>query len=154
MVSVPTHRAPSHRGEMLRREFLEPPGLTQTEPAERREIPFHRVNSLVNGRRGMTPDTALGLARGFQTTPGFWMNHQLRRELFHAQRQVKDALKRIEPVPGRTRQGRDGEASGGPPPLSDEGMTVYVSGARRDSPNASQHRSPSGGKRERNSKAP
>ena len=99
MVRVPTHRPPTHAGEMLLREFLEPLGLTQTELAERMEIPFQRVNSLVNGRRGITPDTALRLSKVFGTTPGFWMNHQLRWDLFHAQRAAQDALDRIEPVP-------------------------------------------------------
>jgi antitoxin HigA-1 len=83
MVRVPSHRAPSHPGEMLLREFLEPLGITQTELAERMEIPFQRVNSLVNGRRAVTPDTALRLSKVFGTTPGFWMNHQLRWDLFH-----------------------------------------------------------------------
>jgi len=101
MVRVPTHRAPSHPGEMLLREFLEPLGITQTELAERMEIPFQRVNSLVNGRRGVTPDTALRLSKVFGTTPGFWMNHQLRWDLFHAQREAGDALKRIKPFPRR-----------------------------------------------------
>lgn len=99
MVRVPTHRAPSHPGEMLLREFLEPLGITQTELAERMEIPFQRVNSLVNGRRAVTPDTALRLSKVFGTTPGFWMNHQLRWDLFHAEREAKGALKRIKPLP-------------------------------------------------------
>ena len=101
MVRVPTHRPPTHPGEMLLREFLEPLELTQTELAERMEIPFQRINSLVNGRRGITPDTALRLSKVFGTTPGFWMNHQLRWDLFHAQRDAEEVLKRIEPVPRR-----------------------------------------------------
>jgi antitoxin HigA-1 len=99
MVRVPTHRAPSHPGEMLLREFLEPLGVTQTELAERMEIPFQRVNGLVNGRRGVTPDTALRLSKVFGTSPGFWMNHQLRWDLFHAEQDARQALERIEPVP-------------------------------------------------------
>ncbi len=101
MIRVPTHRVPSHPGEMLLREFLEPLGITQTELAERMETPFQRVNSLVNGRRGITPDTALRLSKVFGTTPGFWMNHQLRWDLFHARREAKDVLKRIKPIPRR-----------------------------------------------------
>lgn len=61
---------------MLLEEFLEPLRITQSELAERIEVPFQRVNGLVNGRRALTPDTALRLARVFGTTPGFWMNHQ------------------------------------------------------------------------------
>ena len=98
MVTVPTHRSPTHPGEMLREEFLEPLGMSQTELAERMGVPFQRLNSLVNGRRGVTPDTALRLAVVFGTTPGFWMNHQLRWDLFHARRAAAQELKQIRPV--------------------------------------------------------
>jgi antitoxin HigA-1 len=98
MVRIPTHRAPSHPGTMLLREFLEPLELTQTELAERMEIPFQRLNSLVNGRRSVTPDTALRLSKVFGTTPGFWMNHQLRWDLFHAQEEAAEVLQRIRPI--------------------------------------------------------
>jgi addiction module HigA family antidote len=83
---------------MLMQEFLEPLELTQTELAERMEIPFQRLNSLVNGRRSVTPDTALRLSKVFGTTPGFWMKHQLRWDLFHAQQDAVDVLKRIRPL--------------------------------------------------------
>lgn len=99
MVRVPTHRPPTHPGEMLLEEFLEPLGMTQTELAERIEVPFQRINSLVNGRRAVTPDTALRLARVFSTSPAFWMKHQLRWDLYHAQREAEAPLQRIEPVP-------------------------------------------------------
>ena len=98
MVTVPTHRPPTHPGEMLLEEFLEPLGITQTELADRIEVPFQRVNSLVNGRRALTPDTALRLSRVFGTTPGFWMNHQLRWDLYHAQADANVELKRIKPL--------------------------------------------------------
>jgi addiction module HigA family antidote len=81
---------------MLLHEFLEPLGLTQTELATRMEIPFQRLNSLVNGRRSVSPDTALRLAKVFGTSPGFWMNHQLRWDLFFAQQEAKEVLDRIE----------------------------------------------------------
>ena len=84
---------------MLLEEFLKPLGLTQTELAERIGVPFQRINSLVNGKRSLTPGTALRLSRMFGTTPGFWMNHQLRWDLFHAERDASDALERIQPVP-------------------------------------------------------
>jgi addiction module HigA family antidote len=83
---------------MLLREFLEPLEVTQTELAERMEVPFQRINSLVNGRRSITPDTALRLGKVFGTTPGFWMNHQLRWDLYHAQEEAAVALERIEPI--------------------------------------------------------
>ena len=98
MVRVPTHRPPTHPGAMLLEEFLEPLRITQTELADRIEVPFQRINSLVNGRRALTPDTALRLSRVFGTTPGFWMNHQLRWDLFHAQQEASVDLKRIKPL--------------------------------------------------------
>jgi antitoxin HigA-1 len=98
MVRIPAHRAPSHPGTMLLREFLEPLELTQTELAERMEMPFQRLNSLVNGRRSVTPDTALRLSKVFGTTPGFWMNHQLRWDLFYAQQDAAEVLKGIRPL--------------------------------------------------------
>ena len=98
MVTVPTHRPPTHPGEMLLEEFLEPLRITQTDLAERIEVPIQTVNSLVNGRRALTPDTALRLSRVFGTTPGFWVNHQLRWDLYHAQVEAKVELKRIRPL--------------------------------------------------------
>ena len=97
MVRVPTHRAPTHAGELLREEFLEPLGITQSELAERIGVPFQRVNGLVNGRRNLTPDTALRLSKFFGTSAEFWMNHQLRWDLFFARRDGKEALARIRP---------------------------------------------------------
>ena len=91
-------KSPFHPGEMLLEEFLEPLGITQTDLAERVGVPFQRVNSLVNGRRALTPDTALRLSRVFGTTAGFWMNHQLRWDLYHARADAEVALKRIKPL--------------------------------------------------------
>ena len=99
MVRIPTHRPPTHPSKMLLEEFLVPLGMTQTELAERIEVPFQRINSLANGRRAMTPDTALRLARLFGTSPDFWMNHQFRWDLYHAQQEAKAHLRRIKPVP-------------------------------------------------------
>lgn len=95
MVRVPTHRAPAHPGEMLLREFLEPMGITQSALANRIGVPYQRINELVNGKRGITPSTALRLAKFFGMSAGFWMNRQLRCDLFHAERAEADALKRI-----------------------------------------------------------
>ena len=97
MVRVPTHRAPIHPGKMLLEEFLEPLGMTQSELAKRIGVSFQRVNSLVNGRRNLTPDTALRLSKFFGTSAAFWMNHQLRWDLFFAQREGKDELANIRP---------------------------------------------------------
>ncbi len=93
---VPNHRAPTHPGEMLLREFLEPLGMTQGDVADRIGVPYQRINELVNGKRGMTPSTALRLARLFGTTPDLWLNLQLRWDLFHAEREESAALDNIK----------------------------------------------------------
>ena len=98
MVRIPTHRAPTHPGEMLLEEFLKPMGIAQSELAERVRVPYQRINELVNGRRGVTPSTALRLAKFFGTSPGFWMNLQLRWDLFHAQRAEAGDLRLIRRV--------------------------------------------------------
>lgn len=98
MVRIPTHREPTHPGEMLLEEFLHPMGLTQRELADGIHVPYQRVNELVNGRRGVTPHTALRLAKFLGTTPDVWMNLQLRCDLYHAQREESAALDRIKRV--------------------------------------------------------
>src|SRR5690606_4271790 len=99
MVRIPTHRAPVHPGEMLLEEFLLPMGITQRELADAIETPYQRVNEIVNGKRGITPSTALRLARFFDMTPDFWMNLQLRWDLYHAQQDEAQVLERIHPHP-------------------------------------------------------
>lgn len=98
MVRIPTDREPTHPGEMLLEEFLIPMGLTQRHLAEGIRVPYQRVNELVNGRRGVTPSTALRLAKFFGNTEGFWMNLQLRWDLFRARRSEAGELAKIEPV--------------------------------------------------------
>lgn len=97
MVRIPTNRPPTHPGEMLLEEFLNPMGLTQRQLADAIQVPYQRVNEIVNGRRGITPSTALRLAKFFGTSPDFWMNLQLRWDLYHATRDEKRALERIHP---------------------------------------------------------
>ena len=64
-IRIPTHRVPTHPGEMLLEEFLRPMGLTQRDLAQAIRVPYQRINELVNGRRGITPSTALRLAKYF-----------------------------------------------------------------------------------------
>jgi len=97
MVRVPTHRAPTHPGEMLLEEFLNPMGLTQRELAQAIHVPYQRVNELVNGRRGVTPSTALRLAKFFGVSADFWMNLQMRWDLYHAQHKELKYLEMIQP---------------------------------------------------------
>jgi len=99
MTRLPTHRPPTHPGEMLREEFLKPLGMTQTELAERIGVSYVRVNELVNEKRGVTPDTALRLSRLFGTTPDFWLNGQQNWDLWHAmQGPEAEDIEKIEPV--------------------------------------------------------
>jgi len=96
MVRIPAHRTPSHPGEILLHDFLEPMEITQVQLAEGIHVPYQRINELINGRRGVTPSTALRLSRFFGTTPELWLNIQLRWDLFHAPRAEADELKRIK----------------------------------------------------------
>ena len=97
MVRVPTNRTPTHPGEMLLEEFLNPMGLTQRDLADNIHVPYQRINDIVNGRRGMTPSTALRLAKFFNVSADFWMNLQLRWDLYFAQQAEINVLKTIHP---------------------------------------------------------
>jgi addiction module HigA family antidote len=83
---------------MLLEEFLNPMGLSQRDLAEGIRVPYQRINELVNGRRGITPSTALRLAKFFGTTPDLWMNLQLRWDLYEAQEAESHDLDRIKRV--------------------------------------------------------
>ena len=96
MVRIPTHRAPTHPGEMLLEEFLLPMHITQRELAEAIQVPYQRINEIVNGKRGVTPSTALRLAKFFGMTPAFWMNVQLRWDLYWAQQEEQGVLASIQ----------------------------------------------------------
>jgi antitoxin HigA-1 len=97
MIRIPTHRPPTHPGEMLLEEFLHPMGITQKELADNILVPYQRVNEIVNGRRGITPGTALRLAKFFNMSADFWMNLQLRWDLYFAQQDENDVLGSIQP---------------------------------------------------------
>jgi addiction module HigA family antidote len=97
MVRVPTHRPPTHPGEMLLEEFLNPMGITQKELADNILVPYQRINEIINGRRGVTPSTALRLAKFFNMSADFWMNLQLRWDLYFAQQDESGVLETIQP---------------------------------------------------------
>ncbi|HEX9573291.1 MAG TPA: HigA family addiction module antitoxin [Myxococcales bacterium] len=88
---LPKNRPPSHPGEILLEEFLKPREMTQSELSEKLEIPLQRVNSIINGKRGVTPETAILLARFFETTAEFWMNLQTQYDLWFAERAMNKA---------------------------------------------------------------
>ena len=98
MIRVPTHREPTHPGEMLLEEFLKPMDLSQRNLADAIRVPYQRVNELINKRRGVTPSTALRLAKFFGNSPGFWMNLQLRWDLYQAQQTEAGILRQIHRV--------------------------------------------------------
>jgi len=98
MVRIPTHRPPTHPGEMLLEEFLNPMSLTQRELADAIHVPYQRINDIVHGRRSVTPSTALRLGKFFNMSADFWMNLQMRRDIYHAQQAETAILKKIEPV--------------------------------------------------------
>lgn len=77
----PKKRVPTHPGEVLLEEFLDPLGVTQVELAEHIGVPVQRVNEIVRGRRGVSPETAWLFAEAFGTTPEFWVNLQTSYDL-------------------------------------------------------------------------
>jgi antitoxin HigA-1 len=99
MIRIPTEREPTHPGEMLLEEFLIPAGLTQRKLADAIHVPYQRVNEIINARRGVTPSTALRLAKFFGTSPSFWLNLQLRWDLYHARQEEESVLADIQPYP-------------------------------------------------------
>lgn len=97
---IPTHREPTHPGEMLLEEFLRPLGLTQRECAARLGVSYPRLNDLIHGRRAMTPDTALRLERLLGVEAQFWLNLQATWDLYHARKSPgAKAIRRITRLP-------------------------------------------------------
>ena len=84
MVRIPTHGPPTHPGEMLLEEFLKPLNMTQTALAQKIGVSYPRINELIHGKRGVTPDTALRLERLFGMEAQFWLNLQLTWDLYQA----------------------------------------------------------------------
>ena len=77
----PTDRVATHPGEVLLHDFLEPLGITQRALSVHLGIPIQRINQIVKGRRGVSPETAWLLSDAFNTTPEFWMNLQVNHDL-------------------------------------------------------------------------
>jgi len=101
MIRIPTSRTPTHPGEMLLEEFLNPMSITQRELAVAIHVPYQRINDIVNGRRGVTPSSALRLAKFFGNSPDFWMNLQLRWDLYFAQQSEIKVIETIHPYKHR-----------------------------------------------------
>ena len=90
-----------HPGEILREEFLKPMGISVYQLARRVHLTRSRVNDIARGRRAITADTALRLARFFGTTPQFWMNMQASYELRKAENELGRKINEIEPAKKR-----------------------------------------------------
>ncbi len=97
MTTNPT-MAPVHPGEILLTEYLEPLGVTQHKVAVAIGVPPRRINEIVHGKRGISPDTALRLARYFGTSERFWLNLQGRYDLEVERDRLVDTLDEIEPL--------------------------------------------------------
>jgi len=100
------HRVSTHPGRVLLKEFLEPLELTQVKLAQAINIPQNRINELVRGKRGITPETALLLAEYFKNSAEFWMNLQTAYDLTRARAELRE-----RPVPAsrnRSRSARRG----------------------------------------------
>jgi addiction module HigA family antidote len=85
---------PIHPGEILMEEFLEPLGISQYRLAKDISVPPPRINEIVHGKRSITADTALRLARFFGTTERFWLNLQVRYDLEVEKDRLVDVLER------------------------------------------------------------
>lgn len=92
---IPTNRQPTHPGEMLREEFLIPMNLTQKQLADSIMVPYQRINEIISGKRGVTPSTALRLAKYFGMSADFWLNLQIKFDLYLVQKKEKQVLERI-----------------------------------------------------------
>ena len=97
MIRIPTHRRPTHPGEMLLEEFLKPMGLTVQQLADAIHLPYQQIDELVKGKRGVTPGLVLRLAKYFGNSADFWLSLQMRWDLYFAQRAEGRELEAIAP---------------------------------------------------------
>lgn len=102
MRMLPADREPTPPGEMLRKEFMEPLGLTQVALADALGISRVTVSEIVSGKRVITPETAMRLAKAFGTTPEFWINGQMAVDLYRAEHDAaqRSAVAKIKPITG------------------------------------------------------
>ncbi|WP_072691410.1 HigA family addiction module antitoxin [Rhodococcus marinonascens] len=85
-------------GEILNEEYIKPFGITQHRLAVSIDVPPRRINEIVHGKRRITPDTALRLARYFSTSERFWMNLQDRYDIEAQRERIADELEAIVPL--------------------------------------------------------
>ena len=87
---LPKYRAPTHPGEILGEDFLKPMKISQSRLAEHFECKPGKINEIVNGKRGITPEMALCLSDALGTTAEFWLNLQSQYDLWHAQQEHEE----------------------------------------------------------------
>ena len=98
MVRVPTHGPPTHPGAILQQDFLMPLGMTPQDLAAALLLPPSQVEEIIDRQQSVTAAVAYRLSRYFGNSPGFWLNWQLRWDLYHAQRSEAAALEQIRPL--------------------------------------------------------
>jgi len=90
-IMIPKNRRPSHPGEILLELYLKPMGMSQLELARRMGVPIQRVNTIINGKRDVSPETAILLSKVLKTTSQYWMNLQINCDLYDAQKRLNHA---------------------------------------------------------------
>ena len=90
---IPSNRIATHPGAILLKEFLEPLGLSQKAVADHMGIPVQRINEIIKGKRGISPDTAWLFSDAFKTSPEFWLNLQVTYDL-----STHKPIKHIQPL--------------------------------------------------------
>ncbi len=98
MTMLPANRPPTHPGEMLLKEFLEPLGVSQSDAAARMDIPFQRLNAIVNGRRAVSAETALLLQELTRWDAEIWLRLQAKWDLWHAAK-ARRTRPTVRPLP-------------------------------------------------------
>ena len=91
------HRTPIHPGEILKEEFLEPMGITQSRLARELHTSFRAINELVNEKRGITTEMALKLSKYFGTSPQLWLNLQNQYDLYRVSLKKEKEIASIHP---------------------------------------------------------
>ena len=98
-IRVPEGGSPTHPGKMLFEEFLKPLGVSRQQMAEAVQLPGQQVDQIIDGQQPVTPAVALRLAKYLGMSTTFWVNLQLRWDLYHALQADAAVLEAIEPLP-------------------------------------------------------
>ena len=96
MIRIPTHREPTHPGEMLLEEFLIPMEITEEKLANAINVPYQLVTEIINKKREITPSIALRLSKFFGMSDDFWISLQLRWDLFKTKKEEERELESIQ----------------------------------------------------------